>query len=40
PGQWPTTDGQHYTNTGYKAWGDAIAKQLGDLPQVKALQKK
>ena len=40
PGQWPTTDGQHYTNTGYKAWGDAIAKQLGELPQVKALQKK
>lgn len=39
PGQWPTTDGQHYTNTGYKTWGDAIAKQLADLPSVKALQK-
>lgn len=40
PGQWPTTDGQHYTNVGYKAWGDAINKQLGDLPAIKALQKK
>lgn len=39
-GQWPTTDGQHYTNTGYKAWGDAISKRLVDLPAVKALQKR
>ncbi|AZY49968.1 SGNH/GDSL hydrolase family protein [Bordetella avium] len=40
PGAWATTDGQHYTAAGYKAWGDAIAKQLTTLPVVQALQKK
>jgi lysophospholipase L1-like esterase len=39
PGQWPTTDGQHYTTTGYKAWGDAITKEMAELPVVKDLRK-
>ena len=28
PGQWATTDGQHFTGPGYKQWGDAISKAL------------
>jgi hypothetical protein len=28
PGAWHTTDGQHFTPSGYKAWGDAIAREL------------
>lgn len=39
PGQWATTDGQHYTNAGYKSWGEAIAKQMAGLPVVQALRK-
>jgi lysophospholipase L1-like esterase len=37
PGQWPTTDGQHLTPTGYKAWGqdiaNAVAQMKGQLTQ-------
>jgi lysophospholipase L1-like esterase len=37
PGQWPTTDGQHLTSTGYKAWGqdiaNAVAQMKGQLVQ-------
>ncbi len=29
PGQWRTIDGQHFTPTGYKAWGKAIAQSVG-----------
>jgi lysophospholipase L1-like esterase len=32
PGQWVTTDGQHFTVAGYKAWGTAIGAALGKLP--------
>jgi hypothetical protein len=31
PGQWPTTDGQHFTDAGYRAWGDAIARAVLQL---------
>jgi hypothetical protein len=37
PGQWPTTDGQHLTTTGYKSWGqdiaNAVAQGKGQLAQ-------
>src|SRR5579862_1244045 len=33
PRQWPTTDGQHLTSTGYKAWGDDIANTVVSLKQ-------
>jgi len=32
PGQWVTTDGQHFTAAGYQAWGKAISEALGKLP--------
>ncbi|QBP74655.1 SGNH/GDSL hydrolase family protein [Herbaspirillum huttiense] len=32
PGQWITTDGQHFTVAGYKSWGSAIGDALGKLP--------
>ena len=35
PGQWRTIDGQHFTPTGYKAWGKAIAKALMAAPAAK-----
>lgn len=35
PGEWKTTDGQHFTATGYKAWGAAITQALADTPAVK-----
>ena len=28
PGQWPTTDGQHLTSAGYRAWGQDIANSV------------
>lgn len=31
PGQWPTTDGQHLTSTGYKAWGQDIANAVAQM---------
>jgi hypothetical protein len=34
-GEWPTIDGQHLTNAGYKAWGADIAASIDQLaPQV------
>jgi hypothetical protein len=30
-GQWATIDGQHLTDTGYKQWGDSIAKAIDAL---------
>lgn len=27
-GEWSTTDGQHFSNSGYKAWGSAIANAI------------
>ena len=38
-GQWATVDGQHFTTDGYKAWSQAIAKAIGELPDVKKLSK-
>jgi hypothetical protein len=32
PGQWPTTDGQHFTVAGYKSWANAIGSALAKLP--------
>ena len=32
PGQWVTTDGQHFTVAGYKSWANAIGDALGKLP--------
>lgn len=37
PGQWRTVDGQHFTTTGYKQWGAAIADAIAESP---ALPKK
>jgi hypothetical protein len=31
PRQWPTTDGQHLTASGYRAWGAAIANSVVNL---------
>lgn len=31
PRQWPTTDGQHLTPSGYRAWGAAIANAVVNL---------
>jgi lysophospholipase L1-like esterase len=31
PRQWPTTDGQHLTSSGYRAWGTAIANAVVNL---------
>ncbi len=28
PGEWPTTDGQHLTSSGYGAWGKGIAASI------------
>jgi hypothetical protein len=35
PGQWSTIDGQHFTSSGYKAWGDGIADAVMKIPAVK-----
>ena len=32
PGQWKTSDGQHFYQDGYKAWSDAIVKSIKALP--------
>lgn len=32
PGQWKTSDGQHFYAEGYKAWSDAILKSIQQLP--------
>jgi lysophospholipase L1-like esterase len=32
PGEWKTTDGQHYFAEGYQAWGAAIANEVELLP--------
>jgi hypothetical protein len=32
PGQWVTTDGQHFTVKGYQAWGTAITEAISKLP--------
>jgi hypothetical protein len=32
PGQWITSDGQHFTIAGYKSWAGAIGSALGQLP--------
>jgi hypothetical protein len=40
PGEWPTIDGQHLTNSGYKAWGSDIAAALDQLvPQMQLARK-
>jgi len=31
PHEWPTTDGQHLTSVGYKAWGSGIANAVVNL---------
>jgi hypothetical protein len=32
PGEWVTTDGQHFTVKGYQAWGSAISAAISKLP--------
>lgn len=32
PGEWKTTDGQHFFAEGYQAWGGAIANEVEQLP--------
>jgi hypothetical protein len=39
PGQWTTTDGQHFTVAGYKSWGAAIAKAIAASDSAKAVAK-
>lgn len=34
-GEWSTIDGQHFTTSGYKSWGDGIAKAVLQLPVLK-----
>lgn len=33
PGEWPTLDGMHFTPAGYKLWGEAIARAVGQMPK-------
>lgn len=33
PGQWPTTDGQHLTSAGYRAWGADITNAVVHLKE-------
>lgn len=40
PGEWATTDGQHFTRSGYEAWGKALTHQFVNLPAVQELAKK
>ncbi|VCU70683.1 hypothetical protein PIGHUM_02759 [Pigmentiphaga humi] len=40
PGEWKTTDGQHFTVAGYKAWATAITQALANTPAVKETAKK
>lgn len=39
PGEWATTDGQHFTASGYKKWGEAIAQKILDTPAIKEKEK-
>lgn len=40
PNEWPTIDGQHLTNSGYKAWGSDIATALDRMvPQMQLAKK-
>jgi hypothetical protein len=39
PGQWPTLDGEHYTQAGYAAWSKAIVGSLEMSPTVLNLRK-
>ncbi|WP_312933598.1 SGNH/GDSL hydrolase family protein [Pseudomonas sp.] len=32
PGEWVTTDGQHFTVAGYKAWAGAVVNAISQLP--------
>lgn len=34
PGAWRTVDGQHFTDTGYKYWGNAIVKAIQEAPDL------
>ena len=38
PGQWPTTDGQHLTETGYREWGQDITNAIAQLRAQNALR--
>ena len=38
PGQWPTTDGQHLTSPGYRAWGADITNAVVQLKSQNALR--
>jgi hypothetical protein len=38
PGEWPTTDGQHLTEAGYKAWGANIVAAIDRLKNQQALR--
>jgi len=40
PKEWATTDGQHFTKTGYQSWGNAITQAIVDSNVVKELKKK
>ena len=39
PGEWPTVDGQHFTASGYKQWGQALTQAIEAAPVVQKLKK-
>jgi len=40
PGEWATSDGQHFTRSGYQSWGKALTQELLESPTVQKLEKK
>ncbi len=39
PGEWPTTDGQHYTQAGYAAWSESIVSALEKDATINGIKK-
>lgn len=35
PGEWPTVDGQHFTESGYKSWGKALTQAIVETVDTK-----
>lgn len=40
PKEWATSDGQHFTRSGYQAWGNALTRELLASSMIKKLEKK
>ena len=39
PGEWPTVDGQHFTESGYQQWGKALTQAISTDPVVQKLKR-